>query len=113
MQAYPFGFGDFGEMLAVVGDDLFLGPSCYSCCDVPPTNASADKFGDELAKLFVVAKSKGIGFAEGFANGGVASGRALIALDEGGLEKVDFLQLVSTEPGFRIGLRHIGERQRR
>ncbi|MET4043642.1 hypothetical protein ABIC08_008365 [Bradyrhizobium sp. RT9b] len=96
MRAYQFGCGDFGEMLAAVGDDLFLRPSCYSCCDVPPTHARADKFGDELAKLFAVAKSEGIGFAEGLANGGAASGRALIAPDEGVPEKVDFFQLVST-----------------
>ncbi|OYW34702.1 MAG: hypothetical protein B7Z41_01390, partial [Rhizobiales bacterium 12-66-7] len=78
MQAYQFGFDDFGEMLAIAGVDPFLRPSRYSCCGVPPTHARPDKFGDELAKLFAVAKPEGIGFAEGLANGGVASCGALI-----------------------------------
>ena len=88
MQAYQFGLGDLCETLAVAGVDLFLGPSRYSCCGVPPSDARPDKFGDELAKLFAVAKPEGIGFAEGLANGSIAGGRALIGPDENVLEKV-------------------------
>ena len=71
MQAYELRFGQLGETPAAAGIDFFLRPSRYSRCCILPTHRHPDEVGDELAKLFAVAKPEGIGFPEGLANGTV------------------------------------------
>jgi hypothetical protein len=64
MQAYEFVFSQFGEPPAAVGIDLFLRPSRYSRCCILPAHPRSDEVGDDLAKLFAVAKPEGIRFPD-------------------------------------------------
>ena len=114
MQADELGFGQLGKTPAAVGIDFPMRPSGYSRCCILATYPLPDEFSDNLAKLFTVAKTEGIGFSEGLANCSVTRGRPLVGPDEDVLEEVDLGQLIDAEYGLRIGLPgHVGERQRR
>jgi hypothetical protein len=79
MQADELGFGQLGKTPAAVGTDFPMRPSGYSRYCILATHPRPDEFSDNLAKLFAIAKTEGIGFSEGLANGSIARGRPQVA----------------------------------
>jgi len=74
MQACELSFGKLDKTPAVFEVDLFLRPGGYSRGGVLSRDPRSDEIGDQLAKLFTVAKPEGVGFAENLPNRGVAGG---------------------------------------